>query len=167
MQRATCSIFPLPQQLLPGEVFPEGLLDHLVFVMKFSVLQMSLQLTLACRSNFLSLTSSSKNSWGRGKSGIYQCLLEVRNPPGYTRGPVSTSVYNRYRINQCMKGPESTSVYEVRKGLQRQQLIGSAVAGFNHARTITKASAMGLDTRQDAYNKGMCSPGSLVNIPVR
>ena len=27
------------------------------------------------------------------------------------------------------------------KGLQRQRLIGSAVAGFNNARTITKASA--------------------------
>ena len=28
------------------------------------------------------------------------------------------------------------------KGLQRKRLIGSAVAGFNHARTITKAPAM-------------------------
>ena len=53
------------------------------------------------------------------------------------------------------------------KGLQRQRLIGSAVAGFNHVRTITKASATGLDTRQDDYNKGICSPGSLVNNPVR
>ena len=53
------------------------------------------------------------------------------------------------------------------KGLQRQCLIGSAVAGLNQARTITKASATGLDTSQDAYNKGMCSPGSLVNNPVR
>ena len=41
--------------------------------------------------------------------------------------------------------------------------MGSAVAGFNDARTITKASAMGLDTRHDDYNKGICSPGSLVN----
>ena len=49
------------------------------------------------------------------------------------------------------------------KGLQRQCLIGSAVAGFNNARTITKASAMGLDTRQEDYNKGIC----LVNNPVR
>ena len=40
------------------------------------------------------------------------------------------------------------------------------MAGFNHARTRRKASAMGLDTRKDAYNKGMCSPGSLVNNPV-
>ena len=53
------------------------------------------------------------------------------------------------------------------KGLERQRLIGSAGAGFNHARTITKASATGLDTRQDDYNKGICSPGSLVNNPVR
>ena len=54
-----------------------------------------------------------------------------------------------------------------RMGLQRQRLIGSAVAGFNHARTITKASATDLDARQDDYNKGICSPGSLVNNPVR
>ena len=53
------------------------------------------------------------------------------------------------------------------KGLQRQRLIGSAVAGFNNARTITKASATGLDTRQDDYNKGNCSPASLVNSSVR
>ena len=53
------------------------------------------------------------------------------------------------------------------KGLQRQCLLGSAVAGFNHARTITKASATDLDARQDDYNKGICSPGSLVNNPVR
>ena len=53
------------------------------------------------------------------------------------------------------------------KGMPRQRLIGSAVAGFNDARTITKASAMGLDTRKDAYNKGMCSPENLVNNPVR
>ena len=44
---------------------------------------------------------------------------------------------------------------------------GSEVAGFNNARTITKASAKGLDTRQDDYKKGICSPGSLVNNPVR
>ena len=53
------------------------------------------------------------------------------------------------------------------KGMQRQCLMGSAVAGFNNARTITKASATGLDTRRDDYNKGICSPGSLVNYPVR
>ena len=41
------------------------------------------------------------------------------------------------------------------KGLQRQRLVGSAVAGFNHARTVTKASATGLDVRQDDYNKGI------------
>ena len=53
------------------------------------------------------------------------------------------------------------------KGLERQRLIGSAVAGFNLVKTITKASATGLDTRQDEYNKGICSPRSLVNNPVR
>ena len=53
------------------------------------------------------------------------------------------------------------------KGLERQRLIGLAVAGYNHARTITKASAKGLDAMQDDYNKGICSPGSLVDNPVR
>ena len=53
------------------------------------------------------------------------------------------------------------------KGLERQRLKESAVAGFNHARTITMASAKGLDTQQDDYNRGICSPGSLVNNPVR
>ena len=38
------------------------------------------------------------------------------------------------------------------KGLEIQRLIGSAVTGFNHALTITNASAKGLDTRQDDYN---------------
>ena len=52
---------------------------------------------------------------------------------------------------------------EISKGLQRLHQIGSAVAGFNHARTIRKASATGLDERQYDYNKGICSPGSLVN----
>ena len=41
------------------------------------------------------------------------------------------------------------------------------MAGFNHARTITNAPAMGLDLRQDDYNKGILYPGSLVNNPVR
>ena len=35
------------------------------------------------------------------------------------------------------------------KGLEIQHLIGIAVAGFNHARTITKASEKGLEARQD------------------
>ena len=39
------------------------------------------------------------------------------------------------------------------------------VAGFNHARTITKASAKGLDAIQDDHTKGTCSPGSLINNP--
>ena len=46
------------------------------------------------------------------------------------------------------------------KGLQTQRLIGMAVARFNYAKTITKASDMGLDARQDDYNKGICSPGN-------
>ena len=52
------------------------------------------------------------------------------------------------------------------KGMESQRLIGSAVAGFNHARTITTASAKGLDAKQDYYNKGICTPGSLVYNPV-
>ena len=55
----------------------------------------------------------------------------------------------------------------LKKGLERLRLIGSAVAGFNNAKTITKAAATGLDAIQDDYNKGMCSPRSLVNNPVR
>ena len=39
------------------------------------------------------------------------------------------------------------------KGLQRQRLIGSAVAGFNLAKTITKASATDLHARQDDITK--------------
>ena len=53
------------------------------------------------------------------------------------------------------------------KGLERQRLIGSAVAGFNLAMTIKKASATGLNTGQDDYNKGICFLGSLVNNQVR
>ena len=41
------------------------------------------------------------------------------------------------------------------------------MAGFYLAMTITKDSATGLNTGQDDYNKGICSPGSLVNNPVR
>ena len=53
------------------------------------------------------------------------------------------------------------------KGLQRQRLIGSAVAGFYHAKTITKASPTDLHARQDDYNKGIWSHGSLVNKLIR
>ena len=49
------------------------------------------------------------------------------------------------------------------KGLESQYVKGLAVAGFNHARTITNASAKGLDTRQDAYNL----PWELSYNPVR
>ena len=41
------------------------------------------------------------------------------------------------------------------KGLRRQRLIGSAVAGFNHAKIITKASATDLHARQVDFNKGI------------
>ena len=41
------------------------------------------------------------------------------------------------------------------KGLQIQRLIGSAVAGFNHGKTITKASATDLHARQDEFNTGI------------
>ena len=47
-------------------------------------------------------------------------------------------------------------VYFWGKGLERQRLIGSPVAGFNHARTITIDSATVLDTTQDDHNKGLC-----------
>ena len=52
------------------------------------------------------------------------------------------------------------------KGTGEKGLIGLAVAGFNLAMKITKASAKSLDTRFE-YNKRICSPGSLVNNPVR
>ena len=52
------------------------------------------------------------------------------------------------------------------KGMERQRLKGSAVAGFIHARTITKISTKGLDTRQDNFKRGIGSPESLVNNPV-
>ena len=61
-----------------------------------------------------------------------------------------------------MGDPNSLTFIEVRgdleawrkkgKGLQRQCLIGLAVAGFNNAKTTTKASATGLDARPDEYN---------------
>ena len=54
-----------------------------------------------------------------------------------------------------------------RKGLERQRLIGSAVAGFYHAMIITKASDTSLETRQGDYDEGLCSPESLVDNPVR
>ena len=53
------------------------------------------------------------------------------------------------------------SVFVGVNGQQRQRLIGSIVVGLIHARTITKASAIGLDERQDDYNVGICYPGSL------
>ena len=53
------------------------------------------------------------------------------------------------------------------KGLERQRLIGLTVAGLIHSRKITNVSAKGLDARKDDYNKGIYSPGSLVNNPVR
>ena len=46
-------------------------------------------------------------------------------------------------------------------------ITGSAVAGFNHVRTITKASSKGLDSIQDDHNKGIFSPWSLINNPYR
>ena len=53
------------------------------------------------------------------------------------------------------------------KKMERQNLVGSAVAGFNNSRTITKASATGCNARQNEYKKGICSPWSLVNNPFR
>ena len=53
------------------------------------------------------------------------------------------------------------------KGLERQHLIGLAMTGLNDARTIKKASAMGFYAIPYEYNKGIGSPGSLVNHPDR
>ena len=43
------------------------------------------------------------------------------------------------------KNVKSDTLYNIQteKGLQRQRLIGSAVARFNHARAMTKDSATG------------------------
>ena len=70
------------------------------------------------------------------------------------------------RNSECI-GLAKNSFNLVLKGLQRQCLIGSVVTGFNHARTITKTSATGLDGKQVDYNKEICSPGSLLNNPVK
>ena len=43
--------------------------------------------------------------------------------------------------------PKIVWLFTICKGLGRQRLIGLAVAGFNHAKTLTKASAKGLDAR--------------------
>ena len=43
----------------------------------------------------------------------------------------------------------NSSYYVSHNGLQRQRQIGSAVAGFNQAKTITKASATDLHARKD------------------
>ena len=53
------------------------------------------------------------------------------------------------------------------KGLERLCLIGSAMAGYNHAKTIINASVRGLHASQDDYNKILCSLGSLVNNLVK
>ena len=65
-----------------------------------------------------------------------------------------TALQNKPPYQLVMKywGLKQTNVFN--KGLQRQRLIGSAVAGFKHAKTITKASATDLHARQDDYNKG-------------
>ena len=63
--------------------------------------------------------------------------------------------------------PYAVSSIHCGKGLERQCIIRSTVPRFNHARTITKASATSLDAREDDYNNGICSPGSLINNPVK
>ena len=72
-----------------------------------------------------------------------------------------------FRLSANVSEGRTYIITQFMKGLGTQRLIGSAVAGFNHAGTITIASAKGLDARQDDFNKGICSPGSLVNNPVR
>ena len=41
----------------------------------------------------------------------------------------------------ALNWPKNQLKFTSTKGLETQRLIGSAVAGFNHARVITKASA--------------------------
>ena len=53
------------------------------------------------------------------------------------------------------KTAEQAVPSSISKGLQRRGLIGSAVAGFNHAKTITKAAATDLHARQDDFNNGI------------
>ena len=72
-------------------------------------------------------------------------------------------------ILQCLKGKppsQCNQLVAVLKGTGEttSTRIGSA---FNHARTITKASAKKLDARKYNFNKGLCSPGILVNNKVR
>ena len=43
----------------------------------------------------------------------------------------------------------------IHKGTAETMSNGSSLAGFNHARTKTKASATGLDIEQDDYNNGI------------
>ena len=62
-----------------------------------------------------------------------------------------------WQTSNCDKSKEKT----------KKNQIGSAVAGFNHGKTITKASATDLQARKDYYNKRIWSPGSIVNNPVR
>ena len=80
-----------------------------------------------------------------------------------------SALYNSTNVHlSCLRHIDKIQfVCFLGKGLERLRLIGSAVAGFNHARTTTNASAKGLDIRQDEYTKEICSPGSLVNNPVR
>ena len=46
------------------------------------------------------------------------------------------------------------------KAQERPCLIELTWAGFNHARTTTKASTLSVEARPDEYIKGICSLGS-------
>ena len=76
----------------------------------------------------------------------------------------------------CGAFPSLKEAYNLSMGYTQQhpgknlmfnkRLIGWPVAVFNHARTITMASATG-DTRQNDHDKGLCSLRSFINNPVR
>ena len=63
-------------------------------------------------------------------------------------------------LKKIILNSKSPIFHFITKGLQRQPLIGSAVAGFNHAKTIIKASATDLHARQDDYNKRIWCQGA-------
>ena len=77
-----------------------------------------------------------------------------------------------FKVQNYSKGSKSDRYYpkheqEIHTNLEVYGSLRKAVAGFNHAKTITNASAMDLYARQVDFNKGIGSPGSLVNKPIR
>ena len=58
-------------------------------------------------------------------------------------------------------------MFYISKGLERQRLIGLAETGFNHAYSISKASAPCVGARRDDFIRGICFHGSLGHNPGR